>query len=150
MPARRRKPYWTGYDYEELLDLRFVDLQLKLQDTSLTLQVQQLYDELEYRGISFKPHCWLSDEWFSPDSIPGISIPFYLAHPKLTKLEARQVYEVEGGTERSCMQLLRHEAGHAICTAFQLGRRKKLKRILGNSINPILIITAQTPGVKTM
>lgn len=133
MPTgRRKKPYWSGYNYEELLDLRFIDLHIKLAETPLIRHIEQLYDELEYRGISFKPHCWLSDEWFSPDSVPGIAIPFYLAHPKLTKLEAKQVYEVEGGTDRSCMRLLRHEAGHAICTAYQLGRRKKIKRVFGN------------------
>ena len=129
-PGRRKKPSWSGYNYEELLDLRFVDLKIKLSDTSLMSHIYQLYDELEYRGIKFKPHCWLSEEWFSPDSIPGIAIPFYLADPKLIKLEANQVYEVEGGTDRSCMRLLRHEAGHAICTAFQLSRRKKIKRVL--------------------
>ncbi len=134
--GRRKKSFWSGYDYDELLELRFADLKIKLSETPLTYHIQQLYDELEYRGISFKPHCWLSDEWFSPDSIPGIAIPFYLAHPKLTKLEAKQVYEVEGGTDRSCMRLLRHEAGHAICTAYQLGRRKKLKRIFGNLNKP--------------
>jgi hypothetical protein len=129
---RRKNPYWSGYSYEKILDLRFVDLNIKLSDTSLMSHIYQLYEELECRGIKFKPHCWLSDEWFSPDKIPGIAIPFYLAHAKLIKLEAQQVFEVEGGTERSCMRLLRHEAGHAISTAYQLSRRKKIKRVFGD------------------
>ena len=128
---RRKKPQWASYGYDELLDLRFSDLKIKLDDTPLIHYVYQLYDELERKNLNFKPHCWLSDEWFSPDSIPGIAIPFYLAHHKLTKLEAKQVYEVEGGNERGCMRLLRHEAGHAISTAYQLSRRKKLKQLFG-------------------
>ena len=98
---RRKKPAWANYNYNELLELRFSDLKIKLKETPLIQFVYQLYDELDYRQIRFKPRCWLSDEWFSPDSVPGIAMPFYLAHPKLTKLEAKQVYEVEGGTDRS-------------------------------------------------
>ena len=37
--------------------------------------------ELAGRGLDFRPHFWLSDEWFCPDGVPGIAIPFYLAHP---------------------------------------------------------------------
>jgi hypothetical protein len=132
MPAiRRRKPVWADYSFDEILDLKFSELKLKLEDTPLIEFVGQLYQELEWRGINFKPHCWLSDEWFSPDGVPGIALPFYLAHPKLEKLEAKQIFEVEGGTDRKCMQLLRHEAGHAICTAFKLYRRKRFKQLFG-------------------
>lgn len=129
--VHRKKQRLSDLSYEALLDMRISDLKLKLSETPLVSYVEQLYAELERRGISFRPHCWLSDEWFSPDGIPGIAIPFYLAHPKLTKLEARQVFEVEGGTERWCIQLLRHEAGHAICTAYRLFRRKRFKQLFG-------------------
>ena len=44
-----------------------------------------------------RPHYWLSDEWFTPDGVPGVAIPFYLAHPRLAKLELAQMLEVEGG-----------------------------------------------------
>jgi hypothetical protein len=135
---RQKKPAWANYSYDELLDMRFIDLNIKLVDSRLVKFVMQLHDELEQRNISFKPHCWLSDEWFSPDSVPGIAIPYYLAHPKLAKLEVQQVYEIEGGTDKACMQLLRHEAGHAICTAYQLYRRKRFKQLFGqfNKVYP--------------
>ena len=45
--------------------------------------------ELEAKGLHFRPHFWLSDEWFSPDGVPGIAIPFYLAHPRLRAARAR-------------------------------------------------------------
>ncbi len=44
--------------------------------------------------------------------------------------------EVEGGTKTWCMQLLRHEAGHAIETAFRLSRRPRWKKTFGNATNP--------------
>ncbi|HKK15407.1 MAG TPA: hypothetical protein VJ981_01785, partial [Gammaproteobacteria bacterium] len=107
MAKRKQKSYpWVTYADEELLDLRFCDLKLVLRDTRLQEKIQQLYDELERRGIGFRPHCWLSEEWFSPDGVPGIAIPFYMAHARLARLESRQMYEVEGGNGRWCMQLL--------------------------------------------
>ncbi len=50
------------------------------------------------RGLRIRPHAWISDEWFSPDDTPGIAIPFYLAHPRLMRLERKMIIDVEGGT----------------------------------------------------
>ncbi|HHK42678.1 MAG TPA: hypothetical protein ENJ50_09700, partial [Planctomycetaceae bacterium] len=93
---------WEDLSDEELLDWRFCDLGLQIEGTVLEERIAKLYRELSTKGLHFKPHCWLSDEWFSPDGIPGIAIPFYLAHPRLARLEYRQMYEVEGGTQRWC------------------------------------------------
>jgi len=136
MSRRRQSYFWQSYTDEDLLDLRFCDLKLKLADSPLQERVEQLYDELRNRHIRFRPHCWLSEEWFSPDGVPGIAIPFYLAHPRLAKLEYRQMFEVEGGNTRWCMQLLRHEAGHAINTAYMLHRRKRWKELFGSFSKP--------------
>jgi hypothetical protein len=87
--------------------------------------------ELENAGLRFRPHCWLADEWFSPDGIPGIAIPFYLSHPRLRRLERRMMREVEGGNTNWMMRILRHEAGHAIDTAFRLRRRKAWRQVFG-------------------
>src|SRR5579864_8363536 len=75
---------WETLSDEQLLSLRFCDLKLKVQGTELQDAILRLYSELEMRGIRFRPHCWLAQEWFSPDGIPGIAIPFYLAHPRMT------------------------------------------------------------------
>ena len=114
-----------------MLDWSISDLGLTIEGTPLESCVQQLYSELAAKNLRFKPHCWLSDDWFSPDGIPGIAIPFYMAHPRLVKLEQNQMLEVEGGTKTWCMQILRHEAGHAIDTAFRLHRRKRYREIFG-------------------
>jgi putative zinc-binding metallo-peptidase len=129
---RRRKALpWTRLSDEELLKLRFCDLQLSIDRSTLRRQIERLYKELENRGIQFRPHLWLSEEWFSPDGVPGIAVPFYLAHPRLEKLERRIMREVEGGNSRWCMRILRHEAGHALDNAYRLRRRKRWREVFG-------------------
>ncbi len=116
---------------EELLEVRLCDLRLSLRGTMVQACLKQLYAELGDRGLDFRPHVWISDEWFSPDGIPGIAIPFYLAHPRLMRLERKQMLDVEGGNAEWCMKILRHEAGHAIDTAFRLRRRKAYREVFG-------------------
>ena len=95
---------WTRYDDERLLDLRMRDLSVTVEGSRLEPRVDQLHEELAVRGLRFRPHCWLSSEWFSPDGVPGIAIPFYLAHPRLMKLEAKQMNRAAGGTPGQCMR----------------------------------------------
>ena len=134
--ASSAAPPWAKFSDEKLLDMRMCDLGLKFEDSPLVTFRDQLYEELAQRGLRIKPKCWLSDDWFSPDGIPGIAVPFYLAHPRLVRLERRQMLEVEGGTKQWCMRILRHEAGHAIDTAFRLHRRKSYKTMFGNYSDP--------------
>jgi hypothetical protein len=108
----------------QLLDLRLCDLPIKIRGSQLQHRVAKLYRELEARFLSFKPHIWLSEEWFTPDGVSGFAIPFYLAHPRLMRLEREQMLEVEGASEAECMKILRHEAGHAIDNAFRLHARR--------------------------
>lgn len=135
--ARHRRVLpWTRLSDEELLSMRFCDLGLSLERSRLARHVRRLYRELENRGITFKPHAWLSDEWFSPDGVPGIAIPFYLAHPRLERLERRIMREVEGGNSRWLMRILRHEAGHALDNAYRLRRRKCWREVFGPASLP--------------
>jgi len=131
--VQRREPPWTRLDDEELLGKRFCDLRLTLSGSPLEHSVRRLYGELARKGIGFRPHFWLSEEWFSPDGVPGIAIPFYLAHPRLMRLERRLMHEVEGGNDKWLMRILRHETGHAIDTAFGLRRRKAWRDAFGKA-----------------
>ncbi len=128
----RRHP-WANWPNQRLLQLRFKDLGLQLQGTWIEDCLGDLHAELESRGLRIRPHAWLSEEWFSPDSTPGIAIPFYLAHPRLMRLERNQMLEVEGGTVPECMRILRHEAGHVIQHAYQLQRRRRWQITFGHS-----------------
>ena len=71
---RPRTLSWTRLSDEKLLELRFCDLKLSLERSPLARRVKRLYAELENRGIHFKPHVWLAEEWFSPDGVPGIAV----------------------------------------------------------------------------
>jgi hypothetical protein len=133
---RKREPIWADWPDEDLLQLRICDLDLRIEGTALEERISQLYEELEYRGLSFKPHFWLAEEWFSPDGVPGIAIPFYLAHPRLARLERRQMLEVEGGSKDWCLMILRHETGHAIDNAYRLHLRKQYRVKFGKYTAP--------------
>jgi len=133
---QQREPRWADYDDDALLRLRFSSLGLTLRNSPLAGDIEQLYDELDRRGFRFRPHVWLSTEWFSPDGIPGLAIPFYLAHPRLRRLERRMMGEVEGGARKWRMRILRHETGHAIDNAYRLRRRADFRRVFGRPSAP--------------
>jgi hypothetical protein len=128
-----RRYEWAHWAEDKLLKLRLKDLHLSVDGTWLEGCLHDLYDELEQRSLRIRPHVWLSDEWFSPDTTPGIAIPFYLAHPRLMRLERKMIIDVEGGTRRDCMRILRHETGHVIQNSFRLQRRRRWQELFGNS-----------------
>ena len=123
---------WAALPDDKLLELRMCDLGLTIEGTELEGRIAIIAKELDARGLTFRPRYWLSDEWFTPDGVPGIAIPFYLAHPRLAKLELAQMLEVEGGDEVSCLRILRHEVGHALDNAYALRRRPTRRRLFGN------------------
>ncbi|MCA9409034.1 MAG: hypothetical protein KC733_10115 [Candidatus Omnitrophica bacterium] len=117
---------------EELLKTKICDLPISIKGSWLEECVHQLYEELDAKGIHFKPECYLSDEWLSPLNETCIGIPFYLAHPTLIKIEKKIMLEAEGETKAWCMKLLRHEAGHTLNHAYRLYRRKKWQELFGS------------------
>jgi hypothetical protein len=139
---------WARMSDAELLEQRFCDLRLTLRGTRVAPSVRRLYAELAARGLSFRPHCWLSEEWFSPDGVPGIAIPFYLAHPRLERLERRMMREVEGGNANWLMRILRHEAGHAVDTAYRLRRRGAWRDLFGPASLPYPESYRPRPGSR--
>lgn len=132
----RQWNWWTRLDDEDLLDLRFCDLGLTLDRSPLKPALKRLDHELERRGLRFRPHVWLAEEWFSPDGVPGFAIPFFVAHPRLARLERRLMHEVEGGNRRWLRRILRHETGHALDNAYRLHRRKGWRQAFGPASRP--------------
>ena len=146
--AGARSIGWERLTDDQLLSLRFCDLKLSVQGTELQGAIERLYRELALRGIRFRPHCWLAQEWFSPDGIPGIAIPFYLAHKRLMRIERRFMREVEGGNRNWLMRILRHEAGHAIDSAYRLRRRKHWRAAFGPASLPYPDTYRPRPGSR--
>jgi hypothetical protein len=123
---------WADLPDEELLRLRICDLHVRIEGSELEERVAQLYAELEERGLPLRPECYLADEWFSPEGSPLIAIPFYLAHPRLKQLELHQMLEVEGGSREWCLQIFRHECGHAYDHAYQFSSSEQWEEVFGN------------------
>ena len=151
--SRTRRPRPRAYAWEmlsdkQLLSLRFCDLELTIGGTELERAIERLYAELATRGIRFRPHCWLAQEWFSPDGVPGIAIPFYLAHKRLARLERRFMREVEGGNRNWLMRILRHEAGHAIDSAYRVRRRRGWRDVFGPASLPYPDTYRPRPGSR--
>ena len=95
-------------------------------------RVKRLHRELQAHDIVALPHVWLSEEFFNPDGVLGFAMPFYLAHPRLMRLERSQMLEVEGAGEGESRSIFRHEAGHAIDEAYQLHDRERYRDLFGD------------------
>lgn len=145
MPTRTVRR-WAALGDERLLDLRFADLDVRVEDSALEPLVHEVWGELDQRGLKFKPHVWVSTEWFSPDGVPGIAAPFYLVHPRLLKLERSMMIEAEGSTREECLMILRHEAAHAAQHAWRLQRRDGWRRTFGDPSRPYPTIYRPNPA----
>jgi hypothetical protein len=122
---------------DALLSMRLCELPISIDASpELAARVARLHDELADTGLLLRPKAWLSDEWFCPNAYPGIAIPFYLAHPRLKRLERKMMFEAEGATQAECLKILRHEAGHAVQAAFRLHRRKAWREHFGDPAQP--------------
>ncbi len=115
--------------YQELLGRPIRELGLQLAGSPVERFVEQLYRELEAKGLTkFRPACYLTDEWGCPSGEPIIGIPFYLAHTALAQLE-KETHDLEDA--REIMMYLRHEAGHAFTYAHKLHNRPEWKQMFG-------------------
>jgi hypothetical protein len=116
---------------EQLLQTRIPELNLRIDGTPLQRLVDRLYDELDAAGIRFRPRVYLSDEWACPDGVPLIGIPFYLADPRLMRIEDEMMDGVEAESDEDILGLLRHECGHAFCYAHKLYETEEWLRVFG-------------------
>jgi hypothetical protein len=113
---------------------RICDLGLKIKGSGLEPLIHQLKEEIETHDILYMPNFYLTDTWGCPDRVPIIGIPFYLSSPVLGLIEKEQTGELED--RRTIMQLLRHEAGHAINYAFRLWELHEWKKVFGAFSKP--------------
>ena len=111
----RRKFAWASWPDERLLKLRLKDLKVRCRG--------HLARRLPARAATTSWPSAACGSGRMPGSrtngsarsnTPGIAIPFYLAHPRLMRLERKMIIDVEGGTRAECMRILRHEAGHVV------------------------------------
>ena len=118
---------------KKLLQTPLSKLKLSLEGTPIQACIDQVLGELEEKGLFFRPHFWLAEEFYCPEDIPGVGIPFYLADPKLMALEEKMMLEVEGRDPKQALRILRHEVGHAIEHAYYLYRKRNRIKVFGKS-----------------
>jgi Putative zinc-binding metallo-peptidase len=129
LPASVRTFEKAPPEVQEILSKPIQQLGLKLEGSPLERFVQQLYKELDAKGLKkFRPRCYLTDEWGCPNMEPVIGIPFYLADPKLQRLEL-EMNDLEDS--RQIMMYLRHEAGHAFNYAYELYKTQEWRELFG-------------------
>ena len=117
-----------------LLGRPISELGLSIRGTVVEELAERLYGELAARGLDFRPPIYLSDQWGCPEGIPIIGVPFYLADPRLARIEEEIAVEVEG--EGDVMRYLRHEAGHAFNYAYRLYDRADWRQTFGPYSRP--------------
>ncbi|HSP33982.1 MAG TPA: hypothetical protein VLU46_06685 [Thermoanaerobaculia bacterium] len=113
---------------------RISELNLRIEGSELEPLIQQLYDELGAAGLQFKPPIYLTDEWGCPEGVPIIGVPFYLASPKLARIEKEIAENLE--TRDESMMYLRHEAGHTFNYAYVLYEEEEWHHIFGPYSRP--------------
>jgi len=107
-----------------LLQARIKDLKLHLAGTPLERYIQQLYAELDAKGLALRPECYLSDQWGCPSGVPVIRDSVLPGGPTLHSIEEA----LAAGSRRArrdhdgpCV----HEAGHVFNYAVQALRDRK-------------------------
>jgi hypothetical protein len=126
----------STWDHERsaLLGRKISELGLSLRGSRVERLVTQLYGELTANGVAVRPTVYLSDQWGCPDGTPIIGVPFYLADPRLERIEAEMSAGIEDDTE--AMKYMRHECGHAINYAFELYERADWLTTFGRYAQP--------------
>ena len=119
---------------QTLLSRQISELGLAIPGTRVERMVEQLYRELEAKNLRFKPPVYLSDQWGCPDGVPLIGVPFYLADPRLERIEDDFAEGIE--SDQESMRFLRHEAGHAFNYAYRLYDRPDWRQTFGPYSRP--------------
>lgn len=116
------------------------DLGLTIAGTPLEAILAEFERELASVGIKrVRPRFYLSTEWGVPYDTVAIAIPFYLARPELTQLQAEQACHVEGGNgAKDILRYLRHEMGHVLNYAYRIHETKEWIERFGSMEKPYL------------
>ncbi len=96
--------------------------------------LQTVSDNLTANGIAFRPAWYLGvagDDFWTTDRAVSVCIPWCFANPMLWRLANRG--QRTSYTPEEMLRTLRHEAGHALCYAFELWRDPEWVAVFGDS-----------------
>ena len=125
-------------DFQEanLWSTRIRDLGLKIPGTRLEPIIAEFERELARLKLRVKPRFYLSTEWGVPFDTVALAIPFYLAHPELTRLHEKHAGMVEGFNKADILRYLRHEMGHVVNYAYRLYDELEWVQLFGSMTQP--------------
>jgi hypothetical protein len=130
-------PIASSFEEAKSLKLPIRDLNLTIAGTGLEPILAAFEKEIEAAGIKkLRPRFYLSTEWGVPYDTIAIAIPFYLARPELTLLQAEQACHVEGSGPKDILRYLRHEMGHVVNYAYRLHESKEWTERFGPMTKP--------------
>jgi len=109
---------------------------LKVTDRQVRRMLLRIREHMAKRGPDG------AGQWISPDRKVG------LAHRRLARIERRFMREVEGGNRNWLMRILRHEAGHAIDSAYRVRRRRGWREVFGPASLPYPDTYRPRPGSR--
>lgn len=102
---------------------------------ALSLAIATVEKDFADRNIRFRPRWYLGgDDFWTTDRGISVNIPWYYANPTLWSLANRS--DDTCYTPEQVTRTLRHEAGHALCYAFELWRQQGWKDVFGDSRAP--------------
>jgi hypothetical protein len=137
MPAQVTATGFSPFQEKAQRAVPIRDLGLTIAGTPLEPVLTAFEHELEVAGIKkLKPRFYLSTEWGVPYETIAIAIPFYLARPDLTVLQAEQACHVEGSGPKDILRYLRHEMGHVVNYAYRLHESKEWQERFGQMSRP--------------
>jgi superoxide dismutase len=103
----------------------------------LAESLQVVTQDMMARGITFQPAWYLGssdDDFWTADRGVAINIPWCFANASLWRLANRA--DRTAYTPDEMTRTLRHEAGHAVCYAFEVWRDVEWRAIFGDSRAP--------------
>ena len=139
--ARKTRYAWETLSDDQLLSLRFCDLKLSIKGTELEEAILRLYRDLEHMyndGIGGG----------SNGSFHGAPGPDSDIYGNIMSHCWDDGFEVEGGNRNWLMRILRHEAGHAIDSAYRLRRRSQWRAVFGPASLPYPDAYRPRPGSR--
>jgi len=123
---------WSQISDDDLLSRKLKDLPLSLEESDIYPLIQKVMAELHAVLPHFQPYLFVGDEWFSPEGVAAVSIPFFLLNSRLRNLTRKTVLDCEGEKETDFAKYLRHELGHAFDHAFKLSKRRSWEKVFGS------------------
>lgn len=118
----------------QLMGMPVKNLRLK-PEGELEACLAQLRQEMRAAGIEFWPGFYLGDDsdFWTDNEGTSISIPWFLASEALDWLVNQRTSHYRWD---EVMRILRHEAGHAVCYAFEIWKRRDFTALFGDHVQP--------------